>query len=103
MYAKMNEILFVKLTAMAAGLPFLSPYLNKEADFEHGVNFAVASSTAMSIEDLAARNITVSPETVNSSLNVQVDWMANYLRTFCKPGQGSFSFAFFFRYSLAGC
>ncbi|WOH04605.1 hypothetical protein DCAR_0624016 [Daucus carota subsp. sativus] len=81
-----NGLLMVDYLAMAAGLPFLSPYLKREADFEHGVNFAVASSTAMSIEDLAARNISVSPETVNSSLSVQVDWMANYLRTFCKPG-----------------
>ncbi|KAL8088633.1 hypothetical protein AgCh_038420 [Apium graveolens] len=71
---------------MAAGLPFLSPYLKKDADFTHGVNFAVASSTAMTIKDLAQRNITVNPQTVNTSLNVQVDWMSDYLKSFCKPG-----------------
>lgn len=76
---------------MAAGLPFLSPYLKKDADFNHGVNFAVASSTAMSIKDLAQRNITVNPQTVNTSLNVQVDWMADYLKSYCKPGPGYFS------------
>lgn len=86
---------------MAAGLPFLSPYLKKDADFSHGVNFAVASSTAISIKDLAQRNITVNPQTVNTSLNVQVDWMADYLKSYCKPGPGYFSshilsFFFFF-------
>ena len=32
---------------MAASLPFLNPYKNKDVDFSHGVNFAVAGSTIM--------------------------------------------------------
>ncbi|RVX19000.1 hypothetical protein CK203_007205 [Vitis vinifera] len=32
---------------MAAGLPFLNPYKNKDVDFSHGVNFAVSCSTIM--------------------------------------------------------
>ncbi|KAK1388459.1 acetylajmalan esterase-like [Heracleum sosnowskyi] len=81
-----NGLLMIDYIAMAVGLPFLSPYLKKGADFVHGVNFAVASSTAMSIKDLAQRNITVNRQTVNTSLNVQVDWMADYLKSYCKPG-----------------
>ncbi|KAL6323991.1 hypothetical protein AAG906_006262 [Vitis piasezkii] len=37
---------------MTAGLPFLNPYVNKDADFSHGVNFVVAGSTAMSMSSL---------------------------------------------------
>ncbi|KAL0306228.1 UNVERIFIED_CONTAM: Acetylajmalan esterase [Sesamum radiatum] len=41
-----NGLLMIDYIAMDAGLPFLPPYKNLDAaDFEHGVNFAVAGST----------------------------------------------------------
>lgn len=85
--------MFVELTAKAAGLPYLHPYMNRNAHFKHGINFAVASSTAMSVEDLAKRNITVNDKTSNSSLQVQIDWMSDFLATYCMPGRG-FHFIF---------
>ena len=48
-----NHVLhFFTLAAMTAGLPFLNLYMNKDADFSHGVNFVVAGSTAMSMSSL---------------------------------------------------
>lgn len=88
-YKANNIISFDALTATAAGLPYLHPYMKKNGHFKHGINFAVAGSTAMSIKDLAKRNISVNSKTSNSSLQVQVDWMAHFLASYCKPGPGS--------------
>lgn len=86
----------MKLTATAAGLSYLHPYMMKHAHFKHGINFAVASSTAMSIEDLAKRNVSVNSKTSSSSLQVQVDWMAQFLASYCKFGPGFLSYLFLF-------
>nr|XP_017222289.1 PREDICTED: acetylajmalan esterase-like [Daucus carota subsp. sativus] len=82
-----NGLLMIDYIAKAAGLPYLHPYMNRNAHFKHGINFAVASSTAMSVEDLAKRNITVNDKTSNSSLQVQIDWMSDFLATYCMPGR----------------
>ncbi|KAK4439687.1 GDSL esterase/lipase [Sesamum alatum] len=76
-----NGLLMIDYIAMAAGLPLLPPYkkLDGADDVEHGVNFAVAGSTALPSQVLAARNI-YSPVTT-SSLNVQLDWMFTHLRS----------------------
>ncbi|KAL0443264.1 UNVERIFIED_CONTAM: GDSL esterase/lipase [Sesamum latifolium] len=75
-------MMFVR-TARAAGLSFLPPYKNLDAaDFEHGVNFAVAGSTALPSKVLAAQHI-FSPVTT-SSLNVQLDWMFNHFTSICR-------------------
>lgn len=68
--------MFVNFTAQASGLPFLSPYTKKDANFKQGVNFAVAGATALPKKVLAKMNI-VDPYT-NSSLKVQLDWMSRY-------------------------
>ncbi|KAK4398651.1 Acetylajmalan esterase [Sesamum angolense] len=48
-----NGLLMIDYIAMDAGLPFLPPYKNLDAaDFEHGVNFAVAGSTALPSQQL---------------------------------------------------
>ncbi|GMP40141.1 hypothetical protein CsSME_00010702 [Camellia sinensis var. sinensis] len=76
-----NGLLMIDFLAMAAGLPFLNPYKNIDADFRHGVNFAVAGSTALPIEVLANQNIS-SPLT-SSSLTVQLDSMFTHFNSIC--------------------
>ncbi|KAF5177356.1 GDSL esterase/lipase, partial [Thalictrum thalictroides] len=63
------------------GLPMLNPYLDKNASFNTGVNFAVAGSTALTTEHLLEKGI-ISPVT-NSSLLVQFDWFKDHLRYVC--------------------
>ncbi|GFQ05400.1 GDSL esterase/lipase at5g03980 [Phtheirospermum japonicum] len=74
-----NGLLMIDFIAMAAGLPFPKPYKDIQGDFRHGVNFAVAGSTALPSEVLASKHI-FSPVTT-SSLNVQLDWMSSQLNS----------------------
>ncbi|KAG5553877.1 hypothetical protein RHGRI_011668 [Rhododendron griersonianum] len=46
-----NGRLMIDFIANASGLPFLNPYLEKDADFRHGVDFAVAGATALTGKD----------------------------------------------------
>ncbi|KAG5541586.1 hypothetical protein RHGRI_021427 [Rhododendron griersonianum] len=69
-----NGRLIIDFIAQASGLPFLNPYLEKDADFKHGVNFAVAGAAALTTEDLAKMNVI--DTLTNSSLAVQLDWMS---------------------------
>jgi hypothetical protein len=50
------------------GLPLLNPYLDKAADFTHGVNFVVAGATALDTTTLAERGVTIS--LTNISLDI---------------------------------
>ena len=72
--------------AMAMGLPFLDPYMNTSGDFGHGVNFAVAGSTALPVEFLAKKNI--STMVTNSSLEVQLSWMSAHFNSTCHNERG---------------
>ncbi|KAI8560460.1 hypothetical protein RHMOL_Rhmol04G0257200 [Rhododendron molle] len=72
-----NGRLMIDFIANASGLPFLNPYLEKDADFRHGVNFAVSGATALPAKFLAKKNI-VNLYT-NSSLKLQLDWMSKHL------------------------
>lgn len=74
-----NGRLMIDFIAKASGLPFLNPYLEKEADFRHGVNFAVSAATALPAKVLAKYNIT--DTLTNSSLHVQLDWMSKHLNS----------------------
>ncbi|KAL9147113.1 hypothetical protein ABFS82_13G153200 [Erythranthe guttata] len=79
-----NGLLMIDYFAMAAGVPLLPPYknLNATRDFgHHGVNFAVAGSTALPTEVLASQHV-FSPVTA-SSLNVQLDWMFSHFNSTC--------------------
>ncbi|KAL8130241.1 LOW QUALITY PROTEIN: hypothetical protein V2J09_019396 [Rumex salicifolius] len=76
-----DGLLMVDFIAKAYHLPFLKPYLEKEADFSHGVNFAVAGSTALSTSVLELKNITVLY--TNSSLSVQIKWFKTHLKSIC--------------------
>ncbi|KAL8130242.1 hypothetical protein V2J09_019397 [Rumex salicifolius] len=74
--------LLVDFVAQALELPLLNPYLRKNADFSHGVNFAVAGATALNTSVIAAmNNITVLG--TNSSLSVQVGWFKTHLKSLC--------------------
>ncbi|XP_059650195.1 acetylajmalan esterase-like [Cornus florida] len=76
-----NGLLIIDYLALTSGFSLLDPYKNIDGDFRHGVNFAVAGSTALPTQILAAKNIS-SPVT-SSSLNVQLDWMSTYFNSTC--------------------
>ncbi|KAJ9178484.1 hypothetical protein P3X46_010362 [Hevea brasiliensis] len=65
-----NGLLMIDYIALSAGLPLLDAYLNPNSTTGHGVNFAVAGSTAL-------------PTVTNSSLTTQLDWMFSYFNTTC--------------------
>jgi phospholipase/lecithinase/hemolysin len=71
--------LMIDFLAKDLGLPLLSPYLDKGADFTHGVNFAVTGATALDTASLAKMGVNMAH--TNSSLGVQLqrfkDFMAN--------------------------
>ncbi|XP_022998965.1 acetylajmalan esterase-like [Cucurbita maxima] len=76
-----NGLLMIDYFALDAGLPLVNPYLNKDALTRHGVNFAVAGSTALSSQLLSQKQI-LSPVT-NSSLNQQLYWMFSHFNSIC--------------------
>ncbi|KAH7845686.1 hypothetical protein Vadar_004850 [Vaccinium darrowii] len=78
--------LMIDFIAKAAGLPFLDAYKDTNGDFIHGVNFAVAGSTALSVDSLAKTNI-LSPVTT-SSLGEQFDWMSKHFGSICNTSRG---------------
>ncbi|KAI5587227.1 hypothetical protein POPTR_005G024300v4 [Populus trichocarpa] len=77
-----NGRLMIDFIASSAGVPFLDAHLNPNGTFTrgHGVNFAVASSTALPADILSKKNIF--PPT-HSSLSVQLDWMFSYFNSIC--------------------
>ena len=80
--------MFYNFTALAAGLPFLPPYLDQDESVicNHGENFAVAGATALPADVLAKRNISFAPTKYN--LNVQLDWMSTYFNGICHNAEG---------------
>nr|POE93842.1 gdsl esterase/lipase [Quercus suber] len=74
---------FMDRETLAAGLPFLPPYLDQDVSVicNHGENFAVAGATALPPDVLAKRNISFSPTKYN--LNVQLDCMSTYFNGIC--------------------
>ncbi|KAL1803749.1 hypothetical protein ACET3Z_032396 [Daucus carota] len=79
-----NGLIVIDYIASAAGLPLLNPYEGRSAHFRHGINFAVAGSTALPVRTLASKNIHGAP--TNSSLDVQLRRMSDYLSSYCKTG-----------------
>ncbi|KAK9689941.1 hypothetical protein RND81_09G092800 [Saponaria officinalis] len=76
-----DGFLMIDQFATFFGKPFLNPYLDTKTDFTHGVNFAVAGSTALDTATLQAMGV-LSPVTT-SSLNVQLDWFRTHLENIC--------------------
>ncbi|KAL6578186.1 hypothetical protein OROMI_010514 [Orobanche minor] len=77
-----DGLLIIDNFAIALGLPLLNPYLDRSAQFDHGVNFAVAGSTALGPLFFTERNIYVPP--TNNHLNVQLNWFHNHLNSTCQ-------------------
>lgn len=74
-----DGLLVIDFIAKALHLPLLHPYLETNASFSHGVNFAVAGSTALDNSFFAERNISV-PST-NIPLSQQVKWFKKHLNS----------------------
>ncbi|XP_021748412.1 acetylajmalan esterase-like [Chenopodium quinoa] len=77
-----DGLLIIDYIANVFHLPLLSPFLDRQGNFDHGVNFAVAGSTALDTATLRAKNIVFSPPT-NSSLSVQLSWFKYHLNSMC--------------------
>lgn len=73
--------LIIDYIAMKLGLPLLNPYLNGNASFNNGVNFAVAGATALNTSFLAARGVVV--PSIFTPLSGQLDWLRRYLNSVC--------------------
>ncbi|GMP82221.1 hypothetical protein CsSME_00036626 [Camellia sinensis var. sinensis] len=71
----------VDLIALALQLPLLNPYLEKNASFDHGANFAVAGSTVLDSSFLAARGIQI--PIINTHLSMQLNWFRTLLNSTC--------------------
>ncbi|CAL9207722.1 unnamed protein product [Musa hybrid cultivar] len=69
--------LVVDFLASMLSLPFLPPYLDRAADFSHGVNFAVAGSTAIEHDFFVKNNVTI--DITPQSLMTQLMWFDKYL------------------------
>ncbi|KAI0511477.1 hypothetical protein KFK09_012107 [Dendrobium nobile] len=70
--------LVIDFLATTLSLPFLPPYLNQSSQSSsHGVNFAVAGSTALDHEVFVQHNITfdITPQ----SLGTELKWFNDYL------------------------
>ncbi|KAF5196250.1 GDSL esterase/lipase [Thalictrum thalictroides] len=76
-----NGLLMIDYIAMALRLPLLNPYLNRNAPVDHGVNFAVAGSTALDSSFFRARNLHVPAS--NSPLSTQLNWFRDHLNSVC--------------------
>ncbi|XP_027069869.1 acetylajmalan esterase-like [Coffea eugenioides] len=76
-----DGLLIIDFTAMDLHLPLLNPYLDRNASFNNGVNFAVAGSTALDFVFFTARGIVV--PIVTSPLGVQVNSFKQYLSSIC--------------------
>lgn len=74
------------VTAVALQLPLLNPYLDRNASFDHGANFAVAGSTALDTSFLVARGI--QPLPINIPLSAQLNWFRTLLASSCPTPAG---------------
>nr|GMD59251.1 acetylajmalan esterase-like [Ipomoea batatas] len=72
-----DGLLIVDFIAGAVGLPLLNPYLDKNASFSNGVNFAMAGSTALDIGFLAQKGVVV--PSILVPLSGQINWFKTYL------------------------
>ncbi|KAF2317033.1 hypothetical protein GH714_010844 [Hevea brasiliensis] len=76
-----NGLLIIDFIAILAGIPLLNAHLNASSSKTHGVNFAVAGSTALPVEFLADKGV-IAPVT-NSSLTKQLNWMHTHFNATC--------------------
>ncbi|PWA79878.1 Lipase, GDSL [Artemisia annua] len=78
-----NGRLIVDFVAESLGLPFIPPYVGGDGnaiDFGQGLNYAVASATALEASFHEARGYSVP---TNASLRVQLEWFKQSLSSMC--------------------
>ncbi|KAG8089889.1 hypothetical protein GUJ93_ZPchr0011g28520 [Zizania palustris] len=80
-----DGLLIIDYFAMALNLSLVSPYLDKGASFESGVNFAVAGATALDRSYLLQSGIVMPPASV--PLSSQLDWFRSHLNSTCSSQQ----------------
>ena len=74
--------------AESLGLPFIPPYVGGDGnavDFGQGMNYAVASATALEVSFHEARGYSVP---TNASLRVQLEWFKQSLSSMCATLSG---------------
>lgn len=76
-----NGLLMIDYLATALQLPLLNPYLKRGVSFDHGVNFAVAGSTAIDSSFFTARGIRAPSS--DSPLSRQLYWFRTHLSSVC--------------------
>ncbi|KAH9620215.1 hypothetical protein KSS87_007889 [Heliosperma pusillum] len=75
-----DGLLIIDYFAKFLRLPFIEPYLNKDGNFTHGVNFAVGGATALDASTLKQKyNIST---TTNLNLSPQLAWCKSHLHSF---------------------
>ncbi|KAI8527869.1 hypothetical protein RHMOL_Rhmol12G0107300 [Rhododendron molle] len=77
-----DGLLIIDFFAVALQLPLLNPYLDRNALFDHGANFAVAGSTALDTSFLAAAR-GIQPLVIDISLSTQLKWFKTLLTSTC--------------------
>ncbi|KAF9587425.1 hypothetical protein IFM89_002606 [Coptis chinensis] len=83
-----KHLVYYSKPYLELGLPTPNPYLEPgepAVSFNHGVNFAVAGSTALNTSVLLQNGI-LSPVT-NSSLLVQLDWFLAHYQNLCETAK----------------
>ncbi|THU55644.1 hypothetical protein C4D60_Mb11t08740 [Musa balbisiana] len=76
-----DGLLMIDYFALNLNLTLINPYLDESSNFESGVNFAVAGSTALDSSFFVQRSI-YTPVT-NSPLGVQLEWFETHLNSTC--------------------
>nr|XP_043616540.1 GDSL esterase/lipase At3g48460-like [Erigeron canadensis] len=69
--------LVIDFVTESLSLPYLPPYHNTKADTSHGVNYAVAGSTAIPYSFFVKNNLTLDIQ--SQSLQSQLGWFNNFL------------------------
>ncbi|OIT37761.1 PREDICTED: GDSL esterase/lipase At5g03980-like [Nicotiana attenuata] len=76
-----DGMLIIDFIALESGLPLLNPYMDQNANFAHGANFAVIGATALQAGVLAEKKI-YNP-LGNGSLDMQLGWMSSHFQYTC--------------------
>ncbi|KAK9706803.1 hypothetical protein RND81_07G152300 [Saponaria officinalis] len=75
-----DGLLIIDFFAKYMNIPMIDAYLNKEGNFTHGVNFAVAGATGLDISVLQEKYNISAPTKL--SLSVQLQWFKSHLQSF---------------------
>ncbi|KAL9242138.1 hypothetical protein vseg_016169 [Gypsophila vaccaria] len=74
-----DGLLIIDFFAKFMNIPMVDAYLDKDGNFTHGVNFAVAGATALDVSFLKEKYNIDAP--TNLSLSVQLNWFKSHLHS----------------------